>query len=102
LKWKGKPQFLITGELSVWDCEWDLSGVNNDDVDFVHFKLSGTLKCNNVLVNAYEKSSLMFLRNTSNNIHLSCEKFVFKGIKIDLSKRHFNFGGGEVNFTDSV
>jgi hypothetical protein len=100
LKWKGKPRFIIKGEIWISNCEWDLSGV--DDVDFVHFEVSGRFKCNDMVVSSYKKSSLKFLKYAGNNIYVICGRLTLKGIESSLTNHHFTFCSGQSYFTDCV
>jgi hypothetical protein len=82
------------------NCIWDLSGLNN--ADFSHFELNnGRFICEDMIVSSFDISNLKFFKST-NNMFISCNNLLFKGIKTSLTDSHFTFVGGESNFTDSV
>jgi hypothetical protein len=101
VKWKESSYFVIFGEISISDCEWNLQEIIDDGT---HFQLNGGIfKCNNLVVSSYNKSTLKFLNFTeNNNITVSCIELVYRNITCSLSTPHFSFCGGGVSFTDSV
>jgi hypothetical protein len=95
------PHFVISGEIIICNCEWNLTNIINN----VHFELDGGMfKCDNMVVGSYEKSSLNFLNYSTANklMYADCVKLIFKDIKTNLDNYLFYFDGGQANFTDSV
>jgi hypothetical protein len=100
--WIGIPQFVVTGELDISSCVWNLADV--DDEAFIHIELKGgTFRCNKMTVSPLTRSQLQFLSYNSNiNVLVSCEQLKYEGVKSQGDNKHFTLNGGETSFTDSV
>jgi hypothetical protein len=97
-----KSIFVVSGEISILDCIWNVSKVGNEEC--VHFNLDGgKMKCTNMVVVSFEDTKMRFLSYTGNkNMYIDCKKLMFERFEGNSSQKHFTLFGGESNFTDTV
>jgi hypothetical protein len=96
----GEAQFVISGNLLIEDCVWDINNVTNSDINPQFFPDGGLFTCNNMIINSFIKTNLKLLKcNTTSKINL--QHLIFKDIIINKEYQHFNLIG-ETNIGNSV